>query len=77
MLCAEQGTHAPDSRLGRLDGYRFLAENESHRQKKILLRYASESGMQVSERSLRPIEDTGKIYFEKNWGAFLTGEIYP
>jgi hypothetical protein len=35
------------------------------------------SGMQVCERSLRPVEDTGKTYFEKNWGAFLTGEIYP
>jgi hypothetical protein len=33
--------------------------------------------MQVCERSLRPVEDTGKTYFEKNWGAFLTGEIYP
>jgi hypothetical protein len=66
MLCAEQGMHAPDSRLGRLDGYRFLAENESHRQGKILQRYSFESEMQVCERSLRPIEDTGKIYFEKN-----------
>lgn len=77
MLCAEDGTEAPDARLGRLDAYRFLAEKEVHRDKKIILRYKPKTGMQVFERSLRPIEDTGKIYFEKNWGAFLTGDIYP
>ena len=33
--------------------------------------------MQGSKRSLRSIKDTGKIYFEKNWGAYLTGAIYP
>ena len=76
MLCADDGTKTPDSRLGRLGGYRFLAENEAQRSEKILLRYTPQKGMQVSERPLRPIEDTGKIYFEKNWGAFLTGEIY-
>ena len=77
MLCADQGTHTPETRLGLLDGYRFLAEKETQRQEKILLRYDSEKGMQISERALRPIEDTGKIYFEKNWGAYLTGSIYP
>ena len=33
--------------------------------------------MTVYTRPLRGIEDTGKIHFEKNWGAYLTGEIYP
>jgi len=77
MLCAPGGTKAPMARLGALDGYRFLAENEAQRSEKIRLRYDPQAGMQISERPLRPIEDTGKIYFEKNWGAFLTGEIYP
>ncbi len=77
MLCSDQGTRAPDSRLGALDDYRFLAENETQRQEKMLLRYQPGAGMQIHERPLRPIEDTGKIYFEKNWGAYLTGEIYP
>ena len=76
MLCAPNGTKTPDSRQGRLDGYRFVAENEAQRSEKILLRYTPQKGMQICERPLRPIEDTGKIYFEKNWGAFLTGEIY-
>ncbi len=77
MLRSQAGTRAPLSRLGPLEDYRFLAENETQRQEKIILRYTPEGGMQISERALRPIEDTGKIYFEKNWGAFLTGEIYP
>ena len=77
MLCADQGTHTTETRLGPLDGYRFLAEKETQRQEKILLRYDPEKGMQISERALRPIEDTGKIYFEKNRGAYLTGAIYP
>jgi hypothetical protein len=77
MLCATKGTNAPSARQGELEGYRFLAENTEQRQEKLLLRYQPETGMQVFSRALRTIEDTGKIYFEKNWGAFLTGTIYP
>lgn len=76
MLCAEHGSKTPDARCGRLEAYRFLAEQPAQRGEKILLRYSPQQGMEVRERALRPIEDTGKIYFEKNWGAFLTGEIY-
>ena len=77
MLCAEQGAQAPDARLGKLDEYRFLAEKDAHKQEKILVRYDPEQGMRISTRPLRGIEDTGTIYFEKNWGAYLTGDIYP
>ena len=76
MLCAEQGEQAPDTRLGTLADYRFLAEKDAHKQEKILLRYDPEKGMTVYTRPLRGIEDTGKIHFEKNWGAYLTGDIY-
>ena len=76
MLCAEQGENAPDTRLGTLADYRFLAEKDAHKQEKILLRYDPEKGMTVYTRPLRGIEDTGKIHFEKNWGAYLTGDIY-
>ena len=77
MLCSGDGEQAPSSRLGTLDGFRFLPENPAHRQEKILLRYRPDAGMQVFKRPLRGIEDTGRIYFEKNWGAYLTGTIYP
>ena len=77
MLCTDGGMQAPSSRLGPLDGFRFLPEDPAHRQEKILLRYRPDAGMQVFKRPLRGIEDTGRIYFEKNWGAYLTGTIYP
>jgi succinate dehydrogenase/fumarate reductase flavoprotein subunit len=77
MLCSQRGTHAPESRSGALEAYRFIAEKPEQRGEKILVRYTPETGVQVYTRPLRGIEDTGKIYFEKNWGAFLTGEIYP
>ncbi|MFT4173325.1 MAG: FAD-binding protein [Rhodocyclaceae bacterium] len=77
MLCSEAGQQTPDARVGALDGFRFVPENTAHRAEKILLRYRPETGMQVTKRPLRGIEDTGKIYFEKNWGAYLTGEVYP
>jgi hypothetical protein len=77
MLCSADGTSTPASRQGDLEQYRFLTEAAPHRQEKILLRYRPETGMEIVKRPLRPIEDTGKIYFEKNWGAFLTGAIYP
>ncbi len=77
MLCAAHGNQTPDSRGGALDAYRFIAENGAQRQEKILVRYDRAKGIEVFTRPLRGIEDTGKIFFEKNWGAFLTGEIYP
>ncbi len=77
MLCSADGSNTPSSREGDLDQYRFRAESTPHRQEKILLRYRPETGMEIFKRPLRPIEDTGKIYFEKNWRAFLTGAIYP
>jgi succinate dehydrogenase / fumarate reductase, flavoprotein subunit len=77
MLCSKDGCDVPSVRMGRLDNYRFLPENPAQRQEKIILRYSSERGMLIRERALHSIEDTGKIYFEKNWGAFLTGNIYP
>lgn len=77
MLCAKHGTLVPDSRTGVLKEYRFLPENEGQRREKVLLHRTPDGRMHVSERELRPIEDTGKIYFEKNWSAYLTGSIYP
>jgi len=76
MLCSANGTSTPAARQVNLEQIRFLAESTPHRQEKIL-RYCPETGMEVFKRPLRPIEDTGKIYFEKNWAAFLTGTIYP
>jgi succinate dehydrogenase/fumarate reductase flavoprotein subunit len=76
MLCASSGPQQPQARQANLQAYRFLAEQEQRRREKIILRYDPALGMQVSVREVREMEDTGKIYFEKNWAAYLTGEIY-
>jgi succinate dehydrogenase/fumarate reductase flavoprotein subunit len=77
MYCSPRGKQTPETRLGPLDDLRILPENPAHRQEKILLCYQPDSGMRISKRALRGIEDTRKIYFEKNWSAYLTGTIYP
>ncbi|WP_319243434.1 FAD-binding protein [uncultured Propionivibrio sp.] len=77
MLCDRAGVPVPSSRLGELEEFRIRPENTAHRTEKILLRYRPGHGFEISKRALRGIEDTGKIYFEKNWGAYLTGAIYP
>jgi succinate dehydrogenase/fumarate reductase flavoprotein subunit len=77
MYCSPKGAQAPATRLGPLEDFRVLPENPAHRQEKILLRYQPDTGMRITKRPLRGIEDTSRIYFEKNWGAYLTGAIYP
>jgi succinate dehydrogenase/fumarate reductase flavoprotein subunit len=76
MLCDTRGPQQPQARQANLQAYRFLAEQEQRRREKIILRYDPALGMQISVREVREMEDTGKIYFEKNWAAYLTGEIY-
>ena len=77
MLCDKAGVPVPSSRLGALEEFRIRPENTGHRAEKILVRYRPGGGFEITKRTLRDIEDTGKIYFEKNWGAYLTGAIYP
>lgn len=76
MFCSKNGVEKPDARVEKLEVYRFVPEKSEHRHEKILLRYHPETGIEVFKRPIKGIEDTGKIYFEKNWGAFLTGAIY-
>jgi succinate dehydrogenase/fumarate reductase flavoprotein subunit len=76
MLCASSGPQQPQARRAILQAYRFLAEQQQRRDEKIILRYDPGLGMQISVRDVRQIEDTGKIHFEKNWAAYLTGDIY-
>ena len=42
-----------------------------------LLRHHHDIDMQISKHPLRSVEDTGKIHFEKNLGAYLPGAILP
>ncbi|MBA3686696.1 MAG: hypothetical protein H0W72_15850, partial [Planctomycetes bacterium] len=45
-----------------------------HRAEKLVLRWDG-AALAVERRALRPIEDLAAIFFEKDWGRFLAGEI--
>lgn len=77
MLCSPQGTAVPATRAGPLDDFRILPENPALRGEQILVRRRDDGTLEVGVRPLRGIEDTGRIFFEKHWSAYLTGAIYP
>jgi succinate dehydrogenase/fumarate reductase flavoprotein subunit len=70
-----QGAKVPHGREGALEEYRFLEERVEHRAHKLVLRW-DDAGFALEERPLRTLEDLGRIFFEKNWGHFLTGDHY-
>jgi succinate dehydrogenase / fumarate reductase, flavoprotein subunit len=75
VLCSPSGTAVPTTRLGALEEYRFLPEREADRHRQIRVRY--EGGrFHVREVALRDMPSLDDIFFEKNWGEFLTGRIY-
>ena len=69
-----QGTCVPQGRRGTLEDFRFLVEREADRRHKLVLRWTGTS-FAITARELRDIEDLGRIFFEKNWSPFLTGNI--
>lgn len=75
LICSKSGTEVPRTRLGTLDDYRFVVERDSDRGQQIHVRF-HDGQIEVSERSVRGMEDPGAFYFEKNWAPFLTGLIY-
>lgn len=76
-LCSPAGTIAPETRLGQLDQFRFIEESPRDKTRKIIISYDSQSAkFTVNHQEIRHMEDPGKIFFEKNWGNYLTGEIY-
>jgi succinate dehydrogenase/fumarate reductase flavoprotein subunit len=71
---AADGGEVPQTVRGPLEEYRFRGERPEHRAHKLVLRWTGD-GFALEQRALRGIEDLGRIFFEKNWAPFLTGEI--
>jgi succinate dehydrogenase/fumarate reductase flavoprotein subunit len=74
-LCSKAGTVTPVARNMDLEAYRFIEERAEDRNRKIVLVYR-DGGFDAGERALRGMEDPQQIFFEKNWPAFLAGDIY-
>jgi succinate dehydrogenase/fumarate reductase flavoprotein subunit len=69
------GTAVPLGRRGPLTDYRFRVERVEDRTHKLMVRWTGD-GFSVERQALRTIESPAGIFFEKNWGRFLTGEVY-
>jgi succinate dehydrogenase/fumarate reductase flavoprotein subunit len=74
-LCSPAGTVVPGARDTDLEAFRFIEEKARDRDRKIALTYRG-GVFEVRECALRSMEDPQQIFFEKNWSAFLTGDIY-
>lgn len=73
--CAADGVDVPQSRARDLSAFRFRREKLEHREHKLTVRRI-DGQLTVSVTPLRPLDDLGRIYFEKNWGNYLTGTIH-
>jgi len=74
-MCSSNGTVVPTARNMDLEAFRFIEEREKDKTAKIVLEYRN-SGFEISERPLREMESPSEIFFEKNWGNYLTSTIY-
>jgi succinate dehydrogenase / fumarate reductase, flavoprotein subunit len=74
-LCAPSAPHAPDTRLGALDEFRFMGERTQDRAVQIHVRRV-DGRFEVNEVAPRAAHGTSGVYFEKNWMPYLKGDIY-
>jgi succinate dehydrogenase / fumarate reductase flavoprotein subunit len=74
-ICSPTGSKVPQTRLGPLEGFRFVAERDEDRREQLRVRY--ENGVfSVRIVPVRDLDGVDGIYFEKNWAPYLTGAIY-
>jgi len=76
-ICSPSGQNVPQTRLGSLEEFRFVAERDEDRQVQLRVRRDLKTRrFTVTPRRIRPLDSMEGLYFEKNWPDFLTGEIY-
>ena len=73
--CSADGVDVPQSRTRDLSAFRFRREKQEHRAHKLTVRLVA-GEFQIDAVPLRPLDDLGRIFFEKNWGSYLTGTIH-
>ena len=74
-ICDLRGTVEPQARALDLSDYRYVEEQEEDRSKKIVLVFDC-GEFEIKEIPLREMEDPGIIFFEKNWGNFLSEQTF-
>ena len=73
--CSSDGVDVPQARARDVSSFRFRREKTAHREHKLTVRVVDGTCV-VSVTPLRQLDDLGRIFFEKNWGNFLTGKIH-
>jgi succinate dehydrogenase/fumarate reductase flavoprotein subunit len=72
---ARDGMAVPRGRQGELEDFRFRVERLEDRAYKLMVRWTGD-GFATERQPLRGMEPPAGIFFEKNWGPFLTGAVY-
>ncbi len=74
-ICDPEGADVPTDRQGPLEAYRFRTERNGDRARKIFVRLHG-GGFVCDSRPIRRRDRTKAAYFERDWGRFLSGQIF-
>ncbi len=69
------GSQTPSTQAGRLEAFRFRAERNEDRARKVVVHLEGERFV-TQMREVRTRDRTRQGYFERDWGKFLSGAIY-
>ncbi|WP_337270695.1 FAD-binding protein [Oryzifoliimicrobium ureilyticus] len=70
-----KGELVPVLSSGPLEEFRFRRDREEHREEQIVVRSGA-SGLTIATRPNRSFDETAKSFFERDWPAWLTADIY-
>lgn len=74
-ICDPAGEATPMAKSGPLHDVRFRKERTQDQGEQILVRLV-DGKLQISRRPNRGFDETAKPFFERDWPAWLTGEIF-
>lgn len=74
-ICDPNGGSLPKSRNGALPEVRFRPEREEDMQSQIIVRFNGKKFV-ITSRPNRPFDTNATSFFERDWPAWLTGEIF-
>lgn len=74
-ICDPDGQALPMSVQGPLAEYRFRVEREADKSEQIMIKLSG-GEFSIITRPNRSFDDSAKAFFERDWPAWLTGEIY-
>ncbi len=74
-ICDPLGEAEPSTRHGPLGQFRFRKERAEHREEQIVVRFDG-TGMVITTRPNRPLDEGERSFFERDWPDWLTGRIH-